>query len=360
MSVATASAGGKVAWVVPEYKNGRPLWRWVEATLGPLRQARTVSINRAERLVEFNNGGMLALYSADNPDSIRGEWFHLVIVDEAARVAEEAWTDAIQPTLADVDGDAILISTPKGRNWFWREWQAGVADAHSQAAWKAPSRANPNPRIQAAAEKARTKVTSDTYRQEWEAEFIEGSGQVFRRIREAVLDGPFPLTPYTGTFIGGIDWGQKFDFTVITIMDAATRQVVDKVRLNKVDWAYQRAQVKELHARWGVLTFMAEANSIGMPNIEALAADNVPVFPFTTTNASKGEIIQRLIMDFEQERIGIPNDPNLISELEGFEQEQTPTGLMKYGAPAGMHDDEVMALALANLGCSGQIDQVIW
>src|SRR5215207_7101537 len=125
-ALGTARAGGHVAWVVPTYRNGRPLWRWAEKVVAPMRRARMASVNRTERTIEFHDtGGFLGVYSMDNPASILGEAFNLVIIDEAARIPEEAWTEAIQPTLADVDGDAILISTPKGRNWFWREWQRG-------------------------------------------------------------------------------------------------------------------------------------------------------------------------------------------------------------------------------------------
>jgi hypothetical protein len=254
VSLATASQGGKVAWVVPEYRNGRPLWRWCESTVGPLKRSGSVSVNRSERTIEFQNGGLLGVYSADNPDSMRGEWFNLAVIEEAARVAEQAWTDVIQPTLADADGDSILISTPKGKNWFYHIWQAGQEPGAGSEykSWRAPSRDNPNPRIKRAAEQARERVPEDTYRQEWEAEFIEGSGMVFRRIREAATVEPYPVEPYKGSFISGVDWGQKNDWTVITVMDAQTRRVVDIVRLNKIDFAYQRSEVKRVHEKWGI------------------------------------------------------------------------------------------------------------
>lgn len=180
LSLACAGAGGHVAWVVPSYKNGRPLWRAAEASAARLK-APHVRLNRAERTIEFSNGGFLAIYSADNPDAIRGEAFNLVVLDEAAKIAEEAWTDVIQPTLADVDGDAILISTPRGRNWFWREYQRGISDGVETKSWTAPSSDNPSPQIQRAAMLARERVPDSTYRQEWLAEFVEDSATVFSR-----------------------------------------------------------------------------------------------------------------------------------------------------------------------------------
>jgi phage terminase large subunit-like protein len=120
---------GKTAWIAPTYKNTRPMWRWLlQATAEDVRKGR-IRISRSDRTLETKRGGFLGLYSGDNIDSIRGEAFHYVVLDEAARLPEEAWTDAIMPTLADYDGSALLISTPKGKNWFWREWMIGSNDA---------------------------------------------------------------------------------------------------------------------------------------------------------------------------------------------------------------------------------------
>jgi predicted phage terminase large subunit-like protein len=178
VSLACASAGGRVAWIVPTYKNGRPLWRAAESSAARLRP-KHVSLNRSERTIDFSNGGFLAIYSADSPDAIRGEAFNLVILDEAAKIAEDVWTDVIQPTLADVDGDAILISTPRGRNWFWREYQRGLIDGREIMSWTAPSSANPSPQIRRAAELAQYRIPERSYRQEWLAEFVEDGTTVF-------------------------------------------------------------------------------------------------------------------------------------------------------------------------------------
>lgn len=182
-ALSAASQGAKVAWIVPHYKNGRPLWRWAEAATAPLKKRKLVETNRTERMIDFlTSGGFLGIYSADNDSSIRGEWFNLAILEEAAQIAEETWTEVVQPTLADADGDAILISTPKGKNWFWREWQRGsVAMDAEVAAFTAPSADNPNPRIQRASLLAKERVSDNVYRQEWLAEFVDDAQDIFSR-----------------------------------------------------------------------------------------------------------------------------------------------------------------------------------
>ena len=86
---------------------------------------------------------------------------------------------------------------------------------------------------------------------------------------------------------------------------------------------------------------------MGEPLIEQLQQDGLPVTPFVTTNATKAAAIEALSLAFERGEIEILNDPALIGELQAYEAKRLPSGLLRYGAPEGMHDDCVMALALA-------------
>jgi len=96
------------------------------------------------------------------------------------------------------------------------------------------------------------------------------------------------------------------------------------------------------------------ANSIGQPVIEQLTREGLRIHPFTTTNASKAEAIEALALAFERGDIRILNDPVMLSELMAYQAERLPSGLLRYGAPTGGHDDIVMSLALAWTGVSGQ------
>ena len=85
---------------------------------------------------------------------------------------------------------------------------------------------------------------------------------------------------------------------------------------------------------------------MGKPNNDELRRMGLPVRDWTTTNASKAELVERLAADFEQGNISILNDPLLIAELQAFGAERLPGGATRYSAPAGMHDDTVIARAL--------------
>lgn len=353
ISLGLASRGGRVAWCVPQYRNGRPLWRFARTAVADLVAAKMVRSNETERLIEFPNGGSLGVYSMDNPDSIRGEAFHLVILDEAAMMPESVWQEAIEPTLADYGGEAILISTPKGRNWFWREWQHGRDGTEDYASWTAPSSSNPNPNIKRAADLAKFRVPERSYRQEWLAEFIEDGGSVFRRVRDAIWTEIDP-TPTAGhDYVIGVDWGKQHDFTVVTVLDTFWNAVVAVDRFNQIDYTVQMNRVQALVDRYHPISVVAERNSMGEVLIEQAERRGWPVEAFTTNNASKRKAIDDLALAFEQGTLRIPDEAWLIDELEAYDMERLPSGLLRYGAPSGMHDDGVMSLAIAWHGANG-------
>ena len=60
------------------------------------------------------------LLSAENPDSLRGLYLDGAILDEFADQPEQIWATVVRPALSDRKGWATFISTPKGRNAFYR------------------------------------------------------------------------------------------------------------------------------------------------------------------------------------------------------------------------------------------------
>ncbi len=340
---------GRVAWITPTFKNSRPLWRWcVNAAAGEIQSGK-VRLSKADRTLETRRGGFLGLYSADNIDSIRGEAFHLVVEDEAARIDEDARTDAIMPTLADYDGDEIVITSPKGKNWVYKEFLKGQEDGEYVMSWQAPTSDNPSKNIRRAFERARTTVPERTFRQEWLAEFVEG-GEVFRHIDRATTATEQEAAQPGHQYVFGIDFGRIEDFTVVTVMDVTDQAVVYVDRYNAIDWTMQVDRIVALYEKFQPTVLVAERNSMGDPIINTLYEKSLPVQPFVTTNATKQTIIDGLALAFERSQIRIIKHPILINELQSYTVEQLPSGLVKYGAPFGLHDDCVMSCALAFYG----------
>lgn len=349
--------GDPVAWFSPTHKMLAEVWREVVERVAPITHKR----NAQDYRIELTTGGLIEMWSLDNYDSIRGRKYKRVVIDEAAMVTNlgEAWQAVIRPTLTDLKGDAFLPSTPRGHNFFWQCFQRGLDPAHVDwQSWQLPTSTNPyiDPAEIAAAQR---ELPERIFEQEYGARFLESAGGVFRRVRANAT--ATRCEPYTGQFAMGVDWGQKNDFTVLTIIDVGTRAVVAIDRFNQIDWAVQRQRLTNLATAWDVRTIMAERNSIGGPNIEALQRDDLPIRAFDTTAQSKGPLIERLALAFEQNALSIPNDPLLIGELEAYERTVNAyTGRSRYGAPEGIHDDMVMSLALAWHAANQPSDLLLW
>lgn len=338
-----AAHGAAVGWVVPVYRNARPLWRFVE------RYATGVGdINKSEMMVRFAGGGRLGIYSADNDVSMRGEDLDLVFVDEAAQIPEETWTDVIQPTLADRAGRAFLLSTPKGKNWFWREWMEARSDTTGhRRAYNAPSSANPNPNIRAAYEQARHRVSSRTFAQEWDAQFIDDGGLIFRGVGD--VSTLTPGAPEPGhEYVIGRDWARSNDGAVSSVWDIETRKEVWLEIEHGIPYGLQIARLKELSETWNDALVIGETNGLGDPLIEQSAAAGIRIDRWLTTNLSKANGVDGLALAIERKRVGLQDSSVALMQMEAFTSARTPSGLIKYGAPSGFEDDVVMARIIAH------------
>jgi phage FluMu gp28-like protein len=170
---------------------------------------------------------------------------------------------------------------------------------------------------------------------------------VFRRVVEAAT-ATRQAEPVAGhRYAMGVDWGKHNDFTVLTLIDLDERATVDLDRFNQIDYQVQLGRLTALYERFRPITIVAERNSMGEPLIEQLQRQALPVTAFNTTNATKTQVIEGLALAFERGDLRILRDQTLIAELQAYEMERLPSGLVRYGAPEGMHDDMVMSLALA-------------
>ena len=333
-----------VGWFAPTYKYLDQPFNSLVSTLRPI----TRRLNQQKHLIELINGTVVECWSLDDPDAGRGRAYKRIIVDEAALVPnfERAWQETLRPMLTDYQGDAWFLSTPKGiANSFHTLYQRGQDPQSIEwASWRMPTSTNPFI-LGSEIEAARGDLTDLAFAQEYLADFVTWAGQVFRRIMDAVK--PVDAAPVA---IIGVDWGRTGDFTVFTSI-SGTGCVLEIDRFRGIEYALQRDRLQAMWKRTGGRAYIiAEQNSMGGPVIEQLLADRLPVIPFMTTNATKSAAVQALALAFERGAITIPNDPVLIGELQAFEGKALPSGLIRYAAPAGLHDDCVMSLAMAWAG----------
>lgn len=337
------TSGRPVAWFAPTYKMLADVWRQMCEALRPL----TVSSNATEHRIELVNGGAIEMWSLDSADAGRGRRYARVVVDEAAMVPMlvDTWQAAIRPTLTDYRGDAWFMSTPKGRNGFWQLWTNGQDEAQPDwASWQMPTATNPFiPADEIDA--AREMLPDMVFRQEYLAEFAEDSS-VFRHIRDCATAGE-QTAPIPGhEYVIGCDWGKLNDFTVFVVMDRTSQSVAHIDRMNMVDYVLQADRLKLLADQWQPTDIVTEDVGVGDPVADMLWHRELSIRRFKTQRASKQRVIEQLIRAFDERAISILDDPTLIAELQVMEAQPTERGF-RYSAPAGYHDDCVMALAFA-------------
>lgn len=165
-----------IGWVVaPTYDLCNRVFQRVEELVRSRFRHRLIEVNARERkIVVVNLGGgksELRAKSGDNPTSLLGEGLSYVIVDEAARLKREVWESHLAQRLVDRLGWALLLSTPRGLNWFHAMYRRGQRSEPGFASWASPSWQNPS-LDKAVIEAERNRLKPDAFAQEYGAEFI--------------------------------------------------------------------------------------------------------------------------------------------------------------------------------------------
>jgi hypothetical protein len=290
--------------------------------------------------------------SADNPDGIRGFGFRGLVVDESAAIPVNVWNYVLRPTLAQTLGWGVFISTPAGRNWFYDMFTRGVERQPGFRSFTFPSNVSPYFPAQEW-EEARRTLPEDVFRQEYMAEFLEDSAGVFRGVDGCLIPGE-TLNSQRSTLnsqvVVGCDVAKHTDWTVLVVIDAKTGRCLEMERFNQLDWPVQRERIAAFARRWRARLVM-DATGVGDPVFDDLCRVLPQVEGFKITGASKRELVQGLMVAVEQRRVSWPASWDVMTaEMKRYEYEIGPTGQVSYSAPAGYHDDCVMALALAVWG----------
>ncbi len=338
--------GGLYAWIAPTYYIAERGETAVKLIGGDTVQFRGQNPVRA-MIKGIGVEAEIRFLSADNPDTILGDGFDGVIVDEAARIERSVWEMNIRPALADKQGWAVLISTPRARNWFFDFHTRGRDPRETlYRSYSFTSLDNPYfPREEW--EEAKRTTPQDIFRQEYEAQFLEDSAGVFRNLEACLLpEIPKP----TGDVAIGCDLAKHTDWTVLIAMDRRTGACVDMDRFQRLDWPIQKERTLAFCRKWRGLLVM-DATGAGDPIYDDLASVWPRIEAVKFTNQKKVELIQRLVVAIEQRQVSWPREWAILTdELKRYEYAIGSSGTITYSAPSGFHDDAVIALALAHKG----------
>ena len=299
--------------------------------------------NQSLLSIDFINGSEIIFKSAEQYDAIRGYSVSgILIVDEGAFIRDDVY-EILFPVRDAHNSPMLIISTPLFCDgYFYRLFTSTNSKSYDWCDYDTSMFLSDEK-----LEQYRNTLSDLKFRSEYLGQFITDGGYVFKNIAKCVLgDSDITGKPV----VCGIDWavGNDGDDTVLSLLDA-NANAVEFVRLNNMSPVEQISTiVNKLNTMPSLKKVVVEQNSIGNVYLDMLKHKYIRhsiVTKFNTTNESKRRIIEQLATAFQNESVHIPNDRELINQLQHYAVEKTKTGYTYNGQ--GAHDDYVMSLAMA-------------
>ena len=157
---------GRYAYVAPFLAQAKEVaWEYLKRFAKPLIADK----NEAELWVQLLNGARIRIHGADNPDRLRGAYLDGVVMDEYADMRPSVWGEVIRPMLADREGWATFIGTPKGKNEFYEIWDRAASNDNWYRVMLKASETELLPKAEL--DDARKDMTPEQYEQEFECSF---------------------------------------------------------------------------------------------------------------------------------------------------------------------------------------------
>ena len=331
ISITEALAGRITGYVTPTYALAKVFFD----DIAKIVSAEIATPNKSDLTFKFITGGEIRFFTGERLDNFRGLRLHNVIIDEAAYIPhlQDAWNNAIRPTLTDFQGKALFISTPRGKDFFY---QLYLRNANDWQSFKYTTYDNPYI-LRSEIDEAKASLPKAAFEQEYLANPAENAanpfGIDFIRQNITTLSDKKPVCY-------GIDLAKSYDYTVCIGLDNDGR--VCYFDRWQSDWADTKRRISNLEKVKKII----DATGVGDPIVEELQRDDYLIEGFKFTSTSKQQLMEGLVTSIQQGAIGYP-DGIIVDELSIFEYLYTANGV-KYSAPNGMHDDAVCALALAN------------
>ena len=353
-------------WVAPYYKELIPATKKVRELTPKNFIIKKLESSEVIRYLKLTNGSECFFHSADKEDTLRGSGLHGVVIDEAGSMKRVRVTEELLPSLIDYHGWLFGIGTPKGANWFDEYYQKGQDQKNTEyKSWMFSSYGNSKEKggfiNKEDIDFIASQLPEVTKRQEILGETLAGEGIVFRHIADRIRGNIKPYNPGEQVVVGS-DLAKHVDF-YCNIALRMNGDVVGYERYNKLDWPFMRHRSINFCQNYGNASLLIDSTGVGDPVYDEITREYMSVEGYKITNTTKKALIENLSIMLDNDEIHFPGDPEnkefttaepygldfptLKSELETYSYELTPTGAVTYGAPEGLHDDCVIALALA-------------
>ena len=329
----------KGGWISPVYQQAKSVMDQIVST----SKAIIDQSNRMEGSITLINGSTIKFLSSDTPDNIRGFRFTHLILDEVAFIRDTALNTAILPTLNPSGKKCLMISTPKGKNhfynWFIKDDVVAIKFPLSEC-----------PYInQELVQEARQSLPPDIYRQEFLAEFVDSSNDVFTGIEKVSTVGMFSRQRYQEAYVG-IDTGLSDDFSVMTII-SPTGRVLWVETINNRPLQSIADIFMDIMSSFKIIGGYIECNGIGKGMADLIRQKYRVVRELYMSQDKKMDMIRKLISDIETMTVELPCDelvPELHKEMSQYTFKLSQNGKLSFSHPPGGKDDHIDSLLLAN------------
>jgi hypothetical protein len=320
-------------YFAPTYKLLDGTYNECLAALEPI-----VTRKNEHQFIETLGGGRIEFWTLENELAGRSRKYKRIIIDEAAFAKKlwTKWTEQLRATLSDMKGDAWFLSTPKGKNDFYKLYQKALHE-DTWASWQMSTYTNPHIDSEEIND-ARKDLPELAFSQEYLAEFNDNVANPFGvdYIRSCI-----GLISTNQTEVFGVDLAKSYDYTVIIGLDRQGN--VTYFDRWQGDWSTTKNKLISI-----IQSTPAYIDSTGVGDsiVEDIQRSCYNVEGFKFTSQSKQQLMESLAQSIQQNKITFPKGI-ITDELESFEYMYSSSGV-KYSAPTGMHDDAVCALALSN------------
>ena len=304
--------------------------------------------NASENSVILVNGSEIFFKSVQVADNLRGYSIDFMVCDEFALYKLGVFESVLRPMLNVRGKKCFLMSTPKGKNLFYNMYQKGKSGNPRYESYFGTYADNPYANLEEI-EDARKSIPERLFRQEYRAEFVEDGGEVFDNVFKCATVTEYSAPVAGETYYAGVDLGRQDDYSVITVLNSKG-DVATIFRINKADWTRIIDGMAQVLKIYNPRHTLVEVNGIGDVVFSMLLKKHANISPWVTSNESKQEIIEELILTLQDEKIGLPDStlcPELHDEMADFTFEYSKKSRRIFYQARTGHDDMVVSLALA-------------
>lgn len=369
-----------VAVIADTHEHANKVWDRILLDIYSRDECRALLANhdRERERLTFKGGAVAQRFSGDNPAALSGEGVTVALPDEAQFISDEAMSNFI-PSITERRGIIIAAGVAENDGGWFSQWEDKGDDpyytdyGHIAIPWYY------SPFIpEKMVEMARRELGEEMFSRRYMAVRPQKGESLWPHLHSCIFNLDMPIDPVDKPYevespqeghryVGGLDVARVEDYTVLTIFDYETGKLVYFHRLTGSSIGTQAAFIAPAVKRYAAHIYM-DATGLGIgayeimrDTLNALYQDEWDkngviverkggIEEVVFTNKEKQDMVEKLAVLFEFERIKVPNIVPMIRELHKYQKTKLDSGALRYAAPNGYNDDCVSSLLLAGKG----------